>query len=165
MQVCTSLQTDNHASTPPLSCLQAGCPSCRPTNIVKALKGQYLLTYGHWKWQTTGRAWTHRGIFAAVTANSSVGSVHCRHLDVVLTSSVTHRRRVGVERIWLWHSTFQPGQRNHRHLTIPAWNWETMFENMHFYVFFWFQKHVTFYVFSWNDVTKSLVLNPSNEFT
>jgi len=38
MQVCTSLQTDNHASTPPLSFLQAGCPSCRPTNSVKALK-------------------------------------------------------------------------------------------------------------------------------
>ena len=27
MQVCTSLQTDNHASTPLLSFLQAGCPS------------------------------------------------------------------------------------------------------------------------------------------
>jgi len=40
MQVCTSLQTDNHASTPPLSFLQAGCPSCRPTNSVKALKGK-----------------------------------------------------------------------------------------------------------------------------
>jgi len=38
MQVCTSLQTDNHASTPTLSSLQAGCPSCRPTNSVKALK-------------------------------------------------------------------------------------------------------------------------------
>ena len=36
MQVCTSLQTDNHASTPPLSFLQAACPSCRPTNSVKA---------------------------------------------------------------------------------------------------------------------------------
>jgi len=41
MQVCTSLQTDNHASTPPLSFLHAGCPSCRPTNSVKALKAQY----------------------------------------------------------------------------------------------------------------------------
>ena len=39
MQVCTSLQTDNHASTPPLSFLQAGCPSCHPTNSVKALMG------------------------------------------------------------------------------------------------------------------------------
>ena len=38
MQGCTSFQTDNHASTPPLSFLQAGCPSCRPTNSVKALK-------------------------------------------------------------------------------------------------------------------------------
>ena len=38
MQVCALLQTDNHASTPPLSVLQAGCPSCRPTNSVKALK-------------------------------------------------------------------------------------------------------------------------------
>ena len=42
MQVCTSLQTDNHASTPPLSFLQAGCPSCRPTNSVKALKAIHL---------------------------------------------------------------------------------------------------------------------------
>ena len=38
MQVCTSLQTDNHASTPSLSFLQAGCPSCRLTNSVKALE-------------------------------------------------------------------------------------------------------------------------------
>jgi len=43
MQVCTSLQTDNHASTPPLSFLQARCPSCRPTNSVKALKAQLSL--------------------------------------------------------------------------------------------------------------------------
>ena len=38
MQVCTSLQTDDHASTPPLSFLQTRCPSCRPTNSIKALK-------------------------------------------------------------------------------------------------------------------------------
>jgi len=43
MQDCTSLQTDNHASTPPLSFLQAGCPSCRPTNSVKALKAPLLI--------------------------------------------------------------------------------------------------------------------------
>jgi len=40
MQVCTSLQSDNHASTPPLSFLQAGCSSCRPTNSIKALKAE-----------------------------------------------------------------------------------------------------------------------------
>jgi len=35
MQVCTSLQTDNHTSTPPVSFYR---PSCRPTNSVNALK-------------------------------------------------------------------------------------------------------------------------------
>ena len=46
MQVCTSLQTDNHASTPPICYLQARCPSCRPTNSVKALKAhRFIHTY------------------------------------------------------------------------------------------------------------------------
>jgi len=43
MQVCTLLQTDNHASIPPLSFLQAKCPSCRQTNSVKALKATHSL--------------------------------------------------------------------------------------------------------------------------
>jgi len=38
MQVFTLLQTDNHTSSPPLCFLQVGCPSCHPTNSVKALK-------------------------------------------------------------------------------------------------------------------------------
>jgi len=38
MQICTSPWTDNHASTPLLSFVQARCPSCCPTNSVKALK-------------------------------------------------------------------------------------------------------------------------------
>ena len=41
--LCTSLQTDNHASTPPLSFLQAGYPSRCPTNSVKALKANALV--------------------------------------------------------------------------------------------------------------------------
>ena len=36
--ICTLLKADNHASTSPLSLLEAGCPSCCPTNSVKALK-------------------------------------------------------------------------------------------------------------------------------
>jgi len=47
MQVCTSLQTGNHASTPPLSFLQAGCPSCHPINSVKALKAMKLQHDAH----------------------------------------------------------------------------------------------------------------------
>jgi len=36
MHICTSLQRDNHANTPPLNFLRAGCPSCCPS--VKALE-------------------------------------------------------------------------------------------------------------------------------
>jgi len=38
MQVCTSLQTDNHASTPPLSFFTGRIPFLPTTNGVKALK-------------------------------------------------------------------------------------------------------------------------------
>jgi len=42
MQVCTSLLPDKHASIPPLMVfLQAGWPSCRPTNSIKALKAKH----------------------------------------------------------------------------------------------------------------------------
>ena len=47
MQVCTSLQSDNHTSIPLLSYLQAGCPSCCPTNSVGALKAK------HWRQSQT----------------------------------------------------------------------------------------------------------------
>ena len=40
MQICTLTQTHSHASIPPLKFLQAGCPSCCPTNSIKALKAQ-----------------------------------------------------------------------------------------------------------------------------
>jgi len=36
--ICTSLQTDNHASTTPLSFLQADYPSCPPANSIEELK-------------------------------------------------------------------------------------------------------------------------------
>ena len=56
MQVCVSLQTDNHASTPPLKFfLLAGCPSCHPANSVKALKAllehRYVSVYDSLKLQ------------------------------------------------------------------------------------------------------------------
>ena len=38
MQVCTSRQTGNHASTLPLSFFTSRMPLCRPTNSIKALK-------------------------------------------------------------------------------------------------------------------------------
>jgi len=50
MHVCTSLHTDNHASTTALSFLQAGFPSSHPTNSVKALKA-------NWNIQTPNPIW------------------------------------------------------------------------------------------------------------
>jgi len=47
MQVCTSLQTDNHTSTHYSVFLQAGCPTCRPTNSVKALNAKMLAKYSY----------------------------------------------------------------------------------------------------------------------
>jgi len=41
MQVYTLLETDNHASTPQVRFIQAGCPSCCPTNSTKALKAKH----------------------------------------------------------------------------------------------------------------------------
>ena len=53
MQVCTSLQTDDNASTPSLCFLQAGCYSCHPTNSIKALKA-IVITVTNWKsWKKT----------------------------------------------------------------------------------------------------------------
>jgi len=46
--ICTSLQTDNHASISSLSCLQAGCSSWCPTNSVKALKANPLTKTDLW---------------------------------------------------------------------------------------------------------------------
>jgi len=48
--VCTSLQTDNHGSTPPLSFLQVRCPSCHPTKSVKALKAPNLQVVDYIIW-------------------------------------------------------------------------------------------------------------------
>jgi len=71
MQVCTSLQTDNHASTPPLCFLQAGCPSCRPTNSIKALKAQQAQLLPH----TTNRKYHMAYLFVpfAVTLDDLEG--------------------------------------------------------------------------------------------
>jgi len=39
--ICTSIQTDSHDSTSSLSFSQARCPSCHPTNSVRALKAKH----------------------------------------------------------------------------------------------------------------------------
>jgi len=67
MQVCTSLQTDNHASTSLLSFLQAGCPSCRPTNSVKAPKARiYWITILHITSTTISLSSCLTGVFEVI---------------------------------------------------------------------------------------------------
>ena len=63
MQVCTSLQPNNHASTPPLSFLQAGCPSCHPANSIKVLKAQSCNF--HILWATLLQCWSCGNIWTA----------------------------------------------------------------------------------------------------
>jgi len=43
MQSFARRSRHNHASTSPLSFLQAGCPSCHPSNSVKVTEGKVLL--------------------------------------------------------------------------------------------------------------------------
>ena len=51
----------NHASTPPLKFLQAGCPSCRPTNSIKALMAHSNHIITRISIQTTGLAFGGTG--------------------------------------------------------------------------------------------------------
>ena len=46
MQVCTLLQTHKHISTPPLCFFTGRCPSCSPTNSIKALKAKVVQPSG-----------------------------------------------------------------------------------------------------------------------
>jgi len=78
MQDCTSLQTDNHASTLPLSFLQAGCPSCRPTNSVKALKA--LTTYIKSQTDTRQLHATNEPLYHVHSSDIIVGT-QCAEMD------------------------------------------------------------------------------------
>ena len=78
MQVCTSLQTDNHASTLPLSFLQAGCPSCSPTNV-KALKvainkSKQSIKTINWSEESLHKQHGHPSIRSQLTADRKIYS-------------------------------------------------------------------------------------------
>ena len=77
---CTLLQTDNHASNPPLSFLQAGCPSCRPINCVKALLSScqfYIILNTFWSSWFSPRLDSH--IFCKI--NSEVSHTQWCHCN------------------------------------------------------------------------------------
>ena len=62
---------DNHASTPPLSFLQAGCPSYHPTNSVKAIEMEKETRNGRHE----QRAYSFND-FGAITLLTHLQSVH-----------------------------------------------------------------------------------------
>jgi len=94
MQVCTSIQTDNHASTPPLKFLQAGCPSCRPTNSVKALKA-YWIKCEAYKFGFYSVRYSHHRTVSTVTRTASI-LIHSRSKVLAVNFS----RPSG--RLWLY---------------------------------------------------------------
>ena len=58
---------NNHANTSPLSFLQAGCPSCRPTNSVKALKAFVNETTTHKKYPALCAVYSEKAFVTKVT--------------------------------------------------------------------------------------------------
>jgi len=103
MQFSTSLQTDNHASTPPLSFLQAGCPSCHPTNSVNALKARDF-TLKNVENRVFDLEEVVRGVGAVVVREREGGRLEGRYsrrdvagerelLDAVLVERRRHARR------------------------------------------------------------------------
>jgi len=77
MQVCTSLQTDNHTSTPHSVFLQAGWPSCRPTNSVKALKAISLEWHQKRNLVIVVQQRNGNGMWLPLTLNSGYNNVVC----------------------------------------------------------------------------------------
>ena len=80
MQVCTTLQLDNHASTPPVSFLQAGCPSCRPTNSVKALKANECGSQNRNKFHDFFTAFDYRDNNIFIPFSFPIEGIHIRIL-------------------------------------------------------------------------------------
>ena len=91
-QVCTSLQTDNHASTPPLSFLQAGCLSCHPTNSVKALKAYRLQTVQHISKNFFQQVVRQRLLLIDWRLSRTKQPLWCTHCDAPSQSSATTPR-------------------------------------------------------------------------
>jgi len=94
---CTSLQTDNHTNTPPLSFLQAGCPSCRPTYSVKALKVCSLHNRAYMIWWhralttvTYSSACTVQDLLICCFCQTGPSSLNCMYLPAYLLHDSIH---------------------------------------------------------------------------
>jgi len=91
MQVCTSLQTDNHTSTPPLSFLQARCPSCHPTNSIKALKVVYPISRTRFCYFAKSDGLVNKAGSFDVTANNNTSKSHDNVYGAIIMTKVIGR--------------------------------------------------------------------------
>ena len=83
--ICTSLQTDNHASTSSLKFLQASCSSWRPTNSDKALHAT-----GRWLWTLLNKnAAIYWQPSAECKPEPTVNCKKCPRLCISLWTTVT----------------------------------------------------------------------------
>ena len=57
---CHSIRTNQCPPPPSLHILRAGCPSCHPTNSVKALKATSAFGLGRRRWSSPQRCYLHR---------------------------------------------------------------------------------------------------------
>ena len=83
MQVNTLLQTDNDTNTQPLSFLHIGCPSCCPTNSIKALKALFLHLFWNRIIGERCHSGIQRGVGAAIPRPSSGADGHCASLGAL----------------------------------------------------------------------------------
>ena len=93
LHICISLQTNNHAGTPPLSFLLAGCPSCHPTNSVKALNASnhfYFLVFLFYTFQLLvpcGRLSWFMSAFERTLKHHLVSYRNSPYLDTAVTAT------------------------------------------------------------------------------
>ena len=103
------LQTDNHASTPPLTFLQDGCPYCRSINSVKALKESIYRSTYHTKLHKN-RKRTKTNIIPVADEPAASPRWSCckqsRSLSVINWSSDAYLVRP--QRLPVWHSECPP---------------------------------------------------------
>jgi len=116
--ICTSLHTDNHARISPLSFLQTGCPSCRPTDSVKALKADRDTQWSQrdvhhknasvcWQWTClTTSAWdlTWAVIWLCAVSRSANAWLNCSATQRTWTYVTTAERIVSnINRHTTWY--------------------------------------------------------------
>jgi len=105
--ICKSApHADNHANIPPLFFLQAGCPSWRPTNSVKALKAKSMGDRGFKKAYTGPRTGIYLPTKFGCDRSIVVG---CRSCNNRQTTRQTSRNDNKAHSLRTWRNNFTWG--------------------------------------------------------